>query len=85
MITIFNRRELHVTFELQEQNRIRSILETNQIDYNIKTTNRMSASPMAAGERGRVGTLGQDMGANYEYKIYVHKADFEKASFLIQK
>lgn len=85
MITIFNRKELCITFDMKEQSRVRDILATNKIDYTIKTTNRMSPSPMAAGSRARTGTFGQDTGAMYEYKIYVHKNDYEEAVHLIRK
>lgn len=83
MITIFNRRELCVVFGMQEQAKVRKLLAEKQIDYSIKSTNRMSPSPMADGSRSRVGTLGQDADAMYEYKFYVHKGDYEKAKALI--
>lgn len=65
MITIFNRKEVFTTFNRNEQARVRNILADNKIDYYVKTINRMSSSSIAAGERSHVGTLGQDMGANY--------------------
>lgn len=83
MITIFNRRELCVTDDMKEQARVREILAGNGFDYYVKTVNRMSASVVSMGDRGRVGTYGQDASAMYEYKIYVRKADYEKASGLI--
>lgn len=84
MITIFNRKELFLTFDMQEQVRIRNILADNNIDYIIKTVNRMSPSPFAAGSRSRVGTFGQDISAMYKYVFYVHKEDYEKAKYLIR-
>lgn len=83
MITIFNRKEVCVTYDMKEQARVRDILARNGIDYSVKTVNRMSASAVSAGDRGRVGTYGQDASAMYEYKIYVHKTDYEKAKKLI--
>ena len=85
MITIFNRKELYITFDMKEQARIRNILSMNKIDYIIKTVNCMSASPMAAGSRSRVGTYGQNQNYMCEYKIYVHKTDYEKAAYLMRK
>lgn len=85
MITIFNRRELCVTFDTAEQARLRNLLADNKIDYSVKTINRMSPSAMSTGERGRVGTYGQDAGAMYEYKIYVHREDYARAKYLIEK
>ena len=85
MITIFNRKELCITFDMKEQSRVRDILAANKIDYIIKTLNRMSPSPVAAGSRARTGTFGQDTSTMYEYKIYVHKNDYEEAVHLIRK
>lgn len=85
MITIFNRKELCITFDFKEQARVRDVLAFNNIDFIIKTLNRMSPSPMAAGSRARTGTFGQDTGAMYEYKIYVHKNDYEEAVHLLRK
>ena len=79
MITIFNRKELAITYDMKEQARIRDILADNNIDYDIKTVNRMSPSPMAAGTRTRMGSLGQSQNEMYEYIIYVRKEDYEKA------
>ena len=85
MITIFNRKELCITFDFKEQARIRDVLTFNNIDFIIKTINRMSPSPMAASSRARTGTFGQDTSTMYEYKIYVHKNDYEEAVHLIRK
>ncbi len=83
MISIWNRRELIVTMEMKRQSEIRDILSQNKIDYIIKTKN-LQASPLWGNTRGRVGTFGIHHEYSYEYKIYVHKKDFEKALFLIQ-
>ena len=56
MITIFNRKELTITYDLNEQARVRTLLAAEGIDYSVKTVNRMSASPFSAGSRGRTGT-----------------------------
>lgn len=83
MITALNRKELVITFDMAEQARVREILAANKIDYKVKTVNRMSPSPMAAGSRSYTGTLGQNKDTMYEYIIYVHKNDYEKAKGLI--
>ena len=85
MITLFNRKELTVTYDMNEQSRVRTILAKEGIDYSVKTVNRLSASPFSAGSRGRTGTYGQNMDAMTEYIIYVKKADYENALNLIQK
>ncbi len=85
MITVFNRKELTVTFDMNELARIRTLLAGEGIDYSVKTVNRMSASPISAGTRARTGTYGQDTGAMIEYIIYVKRTDYERALYLIQK
>lgn len=85
MITIFNRKELFVTFDLQKQAEIRQILQANGIDYQIKVTNRKSASPVWSGTRAYTGTFGEDLSQMNEYKIFVHKDDYEQAVYLMQK
>ena len=83
MITIFNRKEVLVTFDMKEQARVRGILANNGVDYRIKTVNRMSPSAVPAGGRGRVGTVGQRPDTTLEYIFYVKKSDYEKALRLI--
>lgn len=85
MITLFNRKELTVTFDLNEQARLRKVLAEEGIDYTVKTVNRLSASPFSAGSRVRTGTYGQNTDAMTEYIFYVKKMDYERAIYLIQK
>lgn len=85
MITIFNRRELLVTFNMQEQARVRNILADNDIDYLVKTSNRMGSWLMAGSSRSHFGSFGVDQALTYEYRIYVHKDDLEKAIYLMRK
>ena len=85
MITIFNRRELYITYSMKKQSEIRDTLSSNHIDYQIKTVDRMSPSPFSIGSRGRLGSLGQNMDVNYEYIFYVRKADYDLAQFCINK
>jgi len=85
MITIFNRKELFITYSMSEQAKIRDKLSQSNIKYYIKTVNRMSPSPFSSGMRSRTGTFGQNMDLNYEYIIYVHKKDYEKATYVINK
>lgn len=85
MITIFNRKELYITYDRKEQATVRKILSQNNIEYDVKVKNRRSPSPMAAGSRARTGSVGTDLEKNYEYKIYVRKEDYEQAEFLLRK
>jgi hypothetical protein len=83
MITLFNRKELCNVFSMKEQSNIREILSNNNVDYKIRTINRMSSSSISSGTRVRTGTFGQNLNLNYEYIFYVHKNDFDKAVQLI--
>ena len=85
MITIFNRKELYLTYSINDQAIIRGILSQNNIEYYVKTVNRMSSSFFASGNRGRRGSFGQNMDVNYQYIIYVHKKDYDNAMYIINK
>ena len=82
MITVFNRKELIITMEMNRQAEVRDILSQNGFDYTVKTTNLQTA-PILGGRRGHTGNLGINPAHSYEYKIYVHKKDYEKAVSLI--
>ena len=82
MIYIFNRRELVLTLSMDRQAEIRAILSANGIDYQVKTTNLQNA-PLAGSQRARRGSFGIQSEHSYEYKIYVHKKDYEKAKYLM--
>ncbi len=83
MITLFNRKELIITMEMKRQAEVRSILSENGIEYIVKTTNLQSA-PFFGNTRAHTGIFGINPDYSYEYKIYVHKKDFEKAAYLIR-
>ncbi len=83
MITIFNRKELLLTYDMQRQGDVRAVLQNNRIPYRVKVTNRYSPSPFSNRPRSHTGTFGADPARLYEYKIYVKKADYEKAKFLL--
>lgn len=85
MITIFNRKELCITYSMKNQSEIRDTLSSNNIDYQIKTVDRMSSSLFSSGSRGRVGLFGQNMNNNYEYIFYIRKIDYDNAKFIISK
>ena len=74
-----------MTYDVKRQSDVRDILRDNGIDYKVKVLNRKSASPIAAGARARTGSLGEDLSRAYEYKIFVHKDDYEKAMYFIAK
>ena len=81
MLTFLNRRELITTFSMDVQARVRDILSQNGIYYRIKTRSHTSG----AYARGRTGSYGQNADYAYQYTIYVHRNDYEKAQYLINK
>lgn len=84
MLTIFNRKELIITSDLKIQADIRNILSGSGIHYTIKTTNLQS--PTFIGScRGRTGSFGINLDYSYEYKIYVHKKNYDRAKWLIRQ
>ena len=79
MITIFNRKELLITTDMRRQGDVRDILSANGIDYTVRVIN-----PQGARSRARYGSFGVNSDYSYEYKIYVHKKDYEYALKLIR-
>lgn len=79
MITFFTRKELFLTYNVEEMMRIRNVLHDNNIEYHVKVGSRDFWS------RGRTGSFGINQNCNYEYKFYVKKPDYEKALYLIHK
>lgn len=77
MITIWNRRELLCTFDIQKQAEVRMALGDAGIAYKIVTHSR------AAKEGGRrMGSFGEKAEWGIEYIIYVKKDDWERAQAL---
>lgn len=83
MITIFNRKELLITLDMKKQSEIREILSANNIEYVVKTTNLQSATVVGS-QRAYTGNYGINQDYSYEYKIYVRKGDYDRASSLIR-
>lgn len=83
MITIFNNKELLITYDMKCQAEVRNILSANGIDYKVRTIDLQSASVIGS-SRGRTGSYGINQNNSYEYKIYVHKKDYENALKLIK-
>ena len=84
MITIFNRKEVCITYDMKRQAEVREILQRENIDYHIKVINRKTQiSPFSiAGTRAYTGSQGNRM-MEYEYHIFVHKDDYERALYLL--
>jgi len=82
MITIFNRKELLITMDMNRQATVRGILSANGIDYTTRVKNLQSPS-VFENKRGRYGGFGINQNYSYEYKIYVHRNDYDRAVSLI--
>ena len=76
MITILNRREIFVTYSLRECNAVCARLSNAGIPYRIRTHSHSSMN------RGRTGSLGVNTDFACEYRVFVHKADYERATGL---
>ena len=83
MISIFNRKELLITYDMKKQSEVRTILKNNEIEYKVKVKNILSPTPLNSGSRAHMGSVGIDLSKAYEYKIYVKVFDYEKALYLI--
>lgn len=84
MITIFNRKELILTWEMKKQLEIRNILSANNIDYTISVKNMLDRNSFGRSARSHYGSMGINAECLYEYKIYVNKKDYEQAVYLIR-
>ena len=83
LIHIFNRRELLMTYDLRQVSDLRELLRANRIDYYVKVTGPRSPASMGAG-RNRMYSFGHDHHSD-RYTVYVHKADWEYAMYLLRK
>lgn len=73
MITIFNRKKLCITYSIEEQANIRAVLSSHNIDYTLSTLGNILQSH----SRGMPGM--RDF-TQTQYKFYVKKSDYEKAT-----
>ncbi len=83
MLTVFNRQELIITMDMKRQAEIREILARNKIKYTVKSTNLQSPGFFNS-DRTR-GVFGINQNCSIEYKIYVHRKDYDKAKWLIHQ
>lgn len=72
MITIFNRKELISTYDIDEQARIRSILAHQGIEYTVRTVD--------INKDNHFNHQNQ-----YEYIIYVKKDDLDDAIYFVNE
>lgn len=83
MITVLNRKEVHVGHSVEKFNKARIILKNNNIDYIYKLLEQKSAY-LFSSRRARQGTYGEDSNYSIEYYIYVHKKNYAKAMYLLK-
>lgn len=77
-MNIFNKRELFLTMDMEKFNIATSILKKEEINYSYKTIN-------AVGYRsGRVESVGLNSNYMFQYYIYVHKKDYDKARIALR-
>ena len=82
MITIFNRREVCLTFDVHKLAKVREVLSVNGIEYKIKSYNP-GGPVLGNASRGRMGNFGIQVEYGQEYAVYVRKDDFEEARKLL--
>ena len=82
MIHLFNRRELTLTPDMKELNRICEILAANHIRYRVKSSTTLGSSGVRDGRSGN--TFGINSHSSTMYTIYVRRDDLEYAAHLIK-
>ncbi|MBE6114204.1 MAG: hypothetical protein E7191_03910 [Erysipelotrichaceae bacterium] len=85
MITLFNRKELLITYDMSTLAKVRTILESNNIEHKVRTTNTLSPSSFNSHTKTRGVPYGLDHSKTHEYKIYVKVSEYEKVFYLINK
>lgn len=78
-VTIFNRRELLVTLNMEEHYKVRDVLAAGGIPYYVRTDN------IGGDVRGYRGNTGMNQMSSYEYIIYVRREDYEEAVYQMKK
>ena len=84
MITVFNRKELVLTYDMKTQADARMLLAQNKIPYKITTRNIGDAHSVRGHAGVPFGRGGLSSDLLYEYHIFVHKDDYEKACVILQ-
>ena len=84
MITLFNRRELTITWDQTRQAEIRSILSDHGIESIVKLVDFHSSSNAWNRYGHNADTFGLNRDYLYAYTIYVRSKDDEEAHYLIR-
>ena len=80
MLTIFNRRELFVTFSEETLRALKGALDDAGIPCHIKYN-----APAGRSSSHARGTAFQNLSASREYKIYVYAKDYDRAFVAVQR
>lgn len=84
MITFLNRKEVLTTFSIGEQATARNILSEHKIPYVTRTVSMSGGNSFwMGGQRASWGSIGENPDYAYQYYIYVHKKNYEEASYLL--
>ena len=85
MITLFNRKEILITYDMKQQSDVRTILRAHGIEYEVKVKNLLSPSPFHTSGRTYLASHGADLTKSYEYKIFVKRSDYEMAAVILKE
>ena len=77
-MNIFNRREVFLTRDFNDMHKVRDSLDSNDIKHKLIVDNLTNPGRY----RGMPGIRAEVM---YEYRVYVHKRDYEQAIHAIRK
>lgn len=82
----FGKKELWLGNSMEHCTRIRRILDEAGISYTYRVSDRQGQLllPASGTLRARTGSPGIRPGTEKEYRIFVKKADFDKAAYLIR-
>ena len=84
MITMLNRKSVYIGRDMKRFSEIRDLLAQKGIDYKYRVKNQMGEWSGEHGTlRSNIGSMGQDSSLDYEYEIFVHKDDYERAVQLV--
>lgn len=81
MLTVFNRKEVYQSYDVDELSRVRWALKDAGIKYAVKVANQSGAA--GAGSSRSRGAMGFNPKYSYIYSVYVHKNDAEDAKYHI--
>ena len=85
MLTVFNRKSLWIGFDADRFQEIRSRLDAAGIVYRYRVHSRLGGTGSRGGSmRGSYGSFGMRSEAMYQYEIFVHRRDLERARYVMR-